>query len=274
MKIYLAKHAGFCFGVKRAMDIAAKLVREDNVYTFGPLIHNPQVIKDLEKKGIKCIEELNEIVEGKIIIRAHGVPPQTIQEIKELGLEVVDAVCPYVKKVHNLTKKLQEDGYQVVIFGEKEHPEVIGIKGNSENAIVIEDLEEAEKLNNYKKIGLVSQTTQPKEKFEKIAKELKKHTKELKLYNTICDATEKRQQAAIELSKKVDLMIVLGGYNSGNTRRLAELCGKETETLHVEKFLDINQKVLKEKNDIGITAGASTPDYLIKELIQELSNIR
>ncbi|MDP2907436.1 MAG: 4-hydroxy-3-methylbut-2-enyl diphosphate reductase [Nanoarchaeota archaeon] len=270
MKVYLAEHAGFCFGVKRAIDLATKLIGQENVYTLGPLIHNPQVIEGMEKNGIRCIEDLTEIPEGKIIIRAHGVPLQTIQKAKQKGLEVIDATCPYVKKVHNITKKLQNQGYQVIIFGEKEHPEVIGVKGNSENAIVIENLEEAQKLSGYKSIGVVSQTTQSKEKFETVIEELKNHTKDLTVYNTICDATEKRQQSAVELSKKVDLMIVLGGLNSGNTRRLAELCNKETTTIHVEKFSDIEKKILENKENVGITAGASTPDYMIKELIQGL----
>ncbi len=272
MKVYLAEHAGFCFGVKRAIDLATKLVGQEKVYTLGPLIHNPQVIEDLEKNGIRCIEDLTEILEGKIIIRAHGVPPQTIQKAKQKGLGVIDATCPYVKKVHNITKKLQKQGYQVIIFGEKQHPEVIGVKGNSENALVIENLEELTTIGGYEKIGLVSQTTQSPKKYETIAEELKKHAKELKVYSTICDATEKRQQSAVELSKKVDLMIVLGGLNSGNTRRLAELCSKETATIHVEKFSDIEKKILENKENVGITAGASTPDYLIKELVQQLES--
>lgn len=270
MKVYLAEHAGFCFGVKRAIDIATKLIGQENVYTLGPLIHNPQVIEDLEKNGIKCLEDLTEIPSGKIIIRAHGVPPKTIQEAEQKGLEVIDATCPYVKKVHNITKKLQDQEYQVIIFGEKDHPEVIGVKGNSENAIVIENPEEIASIGSYKKIGLVSQTTQSPKKYEIIAEELKKHAKELKVYNTICDATEKRQQSAVDLAKKVDLMIVLGGLNSGNTRRLAELCNKETTTVHVEKYSDIEKKVLEGKETVGITAGASTPNYLIKELVREL----
>ncbi len=272
MKIYLAEHAGFCFGVKRAIDIATKLTGQKNVYTLGPLIHNPQVIEDLEQKGIKCAENLSEIPKGKVIIRAHGVPPQLLRKAQESGLEVIDATCPYVKKVHSLTQELQEKKYQVIIFGEKEHPEVIGVKGNSENAIVIENLEEAQKLGNYESIGAVSQTTQLREKFETITEELKNHAKNLTVYNTICDATEKRQQSATTLAKKVDLMIILGGLNSGNTRRLAELCNKETTTLHVEKFSDIEKKILENKENVGITAGASTPDYLIKELVQQLES--
>lgn len=272
MKVQLAEHLGFCFGVKRAMDIVTKLTGEDNVYTLGPLIHNPQVVKDLEEKGIKYVEKIADVPKGKVVIRAHGAPSKVIQQAKDNGLETIDATCPYVKKVHEIIKKLQKNNYQIIILGEKKHPEVIGLKENSENAIVIENLEEAKKIDYYEKIGMVSQTTQSKERFEKIVEELKKHAKELKVYNTICDATEKRQQAATDLAKKVDLMIVLGGYNSGNTKRLAELCSKETETVHVEKYSDINEKVLKGKENIGITAGASTPDYLIKELIQELNH--
>jgi len=271
MKIYLAEHAGFCFGVKRAMDIVSELIGEDDVYTLGPLIHNPQVVKDLEEKGIKCIEDLVEIPKGKVVIRAHGVPPETIQKANDLELGVIDATCPYVTKVHNLTKKLDREGYQVIILGEKKHPEVIGIKGNSENAIVIEDLEEVKNLDKYEKIGLVSQTTQSNNKFKLLARKLEKYSDEIKIYNTICNATDERQKAAVKLAEQMDLMIVLGGYNSGNTRRLAELCSEETETLHIEKFSDIDQKVLQGKKKVGVTAGASTPDYLIKELIEELN---
>lgn len=274
MKIHLAKHAGFCFGVRRAMEIVNNLIGEENVHTLGPLIHNPQVVKDLEQKGIKYIETLEEIPAGKVIIRAHGVPPQEIQKAKQLGLEVIDATCPYVKKVHDTTKKLHKENYQVIIFGEENHAEVIGIKGNSETAIIIESSEEARKLGYYEKLGLVSQTTQSKEKFEKTAKELEKHASKLKVYNTICDATAKRQEAAAELAKKVELMIVLGGYNSGNTKRLVELCSKETETVHIEKFSDLEIKILERKKEIGLTAGASTPDYLIKELINKIESYR
>jgi len=272
MEIYLAEHAGFCFGVKRALELAESLAGQENVYTLGPLIHNPQVIKDLEKQGIKCVESLSEIPKGKVIIRAHGVPPQTIFQARALGLKVVDATCPYVKKVHKLTKRLQKGGYQVVIFGEKDHPEVIGVKGNSENSVVLESLEEIATIGYYDKIGVVSQTTQSPKKYGALTEELKKHAKKLEVYNTICDATEKRQQSALELAKKVDLMIVLGGLNSGNTRRLAELCSKETTTVHVEQYSDIEKKILEGKILVGITAGASTPDYLIKELISDLNS--
>lgn len=273
MKIHLAKYAGTCYGVERALNLANEQSGQKNVYTLGQLIHNPQVIDSLEKKGVKCIKKLSEISEGKIIIRAHGVTPQEIQEAEKLGLEVIDATCPYVKKVHNIVKKLYLQGYPSIILGEKKHPEVIGIKGYSKNLMVIANLEEAKKLSNYDKLGLVSQTTQSTDKFEKIIQELENHTKELKVYNTICDATIKRQQAAIELSKKVGVMLVLGGYVSGNTQRLAEICGKETETYHIEQFSDLDKRVLEGKEEIGITAGASTPEYIINKLIKELNLI-
>ncbi|MBU4501167.1 MAG: 4-hydroxy-3-methylbut-2-enyl diphosphate reductase [Nanoarchaeota archaeon] len=272
MKVYLAERAGFCFGVKRAMDIVSELEGEEDVYTFGPLIHNPQVVEKLRQKGIKCAENIKDIVKGKVVIRAHGVSPRTIQELKELKLKIVDATCPYVKKVHKLTKKLDQEGYQVIILGEKEHPEVIGIKGNSENAIVIEKLEDIESLKSYSKIGLVSQTTQSKDKFKLLSDKLTDYADELKVYNTICNATEQRQKTAVKLAKQMDLIIVLGGYNSGNTRRLAELCSKETETVHIEQFSDLDKAILDDKEKVGVTAGASTPDYLIEDLIQKLES--
>ncbi|MCG2718565.1 MAG: 4-hydroxy-3-methylbut-2-enyl diphosphate reductase [Nanoarchaeota archaeon] len=272
MKVYLAERAGFCFGVKRAMDIVSELEGEEDVYTFGPLIHNPQVFEKLRQKGIKCAENIKDIVKGKVVIRAHGVSPRTIQELKELKLKIVDATCPYVKKVHKLTKKLDQEGYQVIILGEKEHPEVIGIKGNSENAIVIEKLEDIESLKSYSKIGLVSQTTQSKDKFKLLSDKLTDYADELKVYNTICNATEQRQKTAVKLAKQMDLIIVLGGYNSGNTRRLAELCSKETETVHIEQFSDLDKAILDDKEKVGVTAGASTPDYLIEDLIQKLES--
>jgi len=268
VNIHIAEHSGTCYGVERALEIARDQEGK-KVYTLGSLIHNKRVIEDLEKKGVKYIEDISGISSGKVIIRAHGVGPKIIREIKAKGLEVIDATCPYVKKVHNLAKKLDKD-YQLVILGEKEHPEVVGIKGYAEKSIVVENLEDAEKLGEYEKIGLVSQTTQSKEKLDKIILELEKHTKYLKVYNTICDATVKRQDSAINLAKKVELMIVLGGYNSGNTRRLAELCNEYVETYHIESFLDLDKKVLEGKEEIGLTAGASTPDNQIKEIVKNL----
>ncbi len=280
METILAPKAGFCFGVKRALDLAMKTARETNkkIYTLGPLIHNPQVVEDLSQKGIKVVKDLSEIPdEGVIIVRSHGVGPEIFNKANELGLQIVDATCPFVKKAQKLAKELNEQGYQVVVVGDREHPEVTGIIGwTGQQAIVIETPEQAEKLQPFKKIGIISQTTQPEENFEQIVSVLQDRAEDVKVYNTICNATKDRQDAAVELAKKVDVMIVIGGKNSANTQKLARLCANTgTRTYHIETADEIKKHWLTGKKLIGITAGASTPDWIIEEVksyMEEITN--
>ncbi len=269
-KVVLAKNSGFCFGVKRAIDLALKT--KEKVYTLGPLIHNPQVIAQLEQEGIVAIDSIDDIEKGKIIIRAHGIPGSVIKRAEEKELLVIDATCPFVQNVQQIAESLSTDGYQVVIIGEANHPEVIGIADRVKNPIIIEDVSEVSEIGQFEKIGVVAQTTQSVENYKKAIHELKKHSKKLKVFNTICNATKKNQDAAKNLAKNVDLMIVVGGYNSGNTRRLAKLCSDIVETKHIEIADELKRKWFEKIEIIGVTGGASTPDWIIHEVIKRIEN--
>jgi 4-hydroxy-3-methylbut-2-enyl diphosphate reductase len=272
MKVKLSKKHGFCFGVKKAIDCVLKL--EGEVNTLGPLIHNPQFVKELAEKGIKPVSSIDEINSKTVIIRTHGIPDKIIDELNKRNINIINLTCPFVKTVQNHAKELEKQGYKVIIIGEKGHPEVEAIKSNLKDAIIIENIEEAKAIKNYEKIGIVAQTTQKVEYFLNIAEELKKHTKETKLINTICNATQERQEAALELAKEVDIMIVIGGYNSANTKQLTKLCEAIVETKHIETEDDLNKSWFKDKNIVGITAGASTPDSIIKKVKERLSFIK
>lgn len=248
---------------------------------MGQLIHNNQVIEYLESLGIKTVLNPKENIEGICIIRTHGTTPQIIDLIKQKGCEVLDATCPDVKRVQDKARLLASKGYQVVIIGKPDHPEVIAIKANAElgvdkEALVISSCEEA---NNYietfktaSKIGIVIQTTQKKENFIEILQIISKYAKELKFYNTICNATCKRQEAAKNLAKKVDLMIVAGSKSSANTTHLAEIIGKNTKTIHIETKEELKnyQEIIINAKKIGVTAGASTPENVINDILTTL----
>lgn len=270
MKTILAPKAGFCPGVKRALDLAQKTARESEqpIFTLGPLIHNPQVVEDLSKKGINVVEDIEDIPEGVIIIRSHGVGAETFHKAGEMGLQIVDATCHFVKKAHELAQELSASGYQVVVVGDREHPEVTGIIGwTGEMGIVVETPEEAEKIPLKNKVGVISQTTQPEENFKKIVSVLESRAQEVKAYNTICHATRDRQSAARDLARQVGLMIVVGGKESANTQKLARICAETgTTTYHIETVDDIDKNWFKDINVVGITAGASTPEWIIEEV--------
>lgn len=275
MDIIIAGEAGFCFGVKRAIESAMETAQDSNtpVYTLGPIIHNPQVVKKLEEKGVKAIDSLDEITEGTVIIRSHGVSPAVIKAAREKGLHVVDATCPFVKKAQKEAKNLVDEGYQTIIFGDPDHPEVKGICGSTEGkAYIVNDIKDLHSLELSNKIGFVAQTTKSPESFRDLISAVIERSKELKVYNTICNTTESRQESARKLAKNVDVMFVIGGYNSANTKRLAEICLETgTPTYHIETAAEINKQWLENKEKIGITAGASTPEWLIKEVIEAMS---
>ncbi|MFW6269782.1 MAG: bifunctional 4-hydroxy-3-methylbut-2-enyl diphosphate reductase/30S ribosomal protein S1 [Bacillota bacterium] len=275
MEIFSAKEAGFCFGVKRAIASAKEAASENgtSVYTLGPIIHNPQVVNDLENLGVKAVDSIDVIDEGTVIIRSHGVSPKIIEEAKKKRLQILDTTCPFVKKAQDYAKKLIEDGYQTIIYGDHDHPEVVGIYGaTNEKAIIISNKEDLKKIKIAKKVGFVAQTTKSPASYKKIISSVIERIKELKVHNTICNTTEIRQQSAAELAKKVDMMFVIGGHNSANTNRLAEICRQSnTPTYHIETAAEIDKQCLKNKEKIGITAGASTPDWIIKEVIEAMS---
>ena len=278
MELKVAKTAGFCFGVARALDIVEKCAEDkDNKYhTLGPIIHNSHVVDELSKKGISPIESLDEIKSGeKLIIRTHGVGKETYDEMEKCGIEIIDVTCPFVKKIHNIVKEYYEKGYQIVIAGDKTHPEVKGIDGWCENsAVILADEKEAEFTNfGEKPVCIVSQTTFVKDIFKKIVFFLKKTCKDIVVFDTICNATDERQKEAYELAQKSDAMIVLGGRHSSNTQKLYSICKSVCEnTFLLEHIGELNSVCNFDSQRVGITAGASTPAVIIKEAIGRMEN--
>ena len=275
MEVRLAKSAGFCFGVQRAVEqVYSHAEKGEGIYTYGPIIHNEEVVKDLEKKGVRVIDEdsLDSIKEGTVIIRSHGVEKAVCDHIQSLGLTCVDATCPFVKRIHKVVEKESVAGKQIVIIGSAVHPEVVGIMGwSSTPAIVIETEEEAENftLSEDKEICVVSQTTFNYIKFNKIVEKLTKRGYNVSVVNTICNATEERQTEAREIAREADVMIVIGGKHSSNTRKLYEICARECEhTYFIQTLADLKLEELPNKSVglVGITAGASTPNNIIEEV--------
>ena len=266
MEVILAEHLGFCYGVKRAIKIAKKNAGGKSC-TLGPIIHNPQMVERLKSEGVGMTEDLNSVSEGTIIIRSHGVGPQTYEEIQRRGLNLVDATCTHVKKAQLSAKELADGGYSVVIIGEKKHPEVKSIfEWTNNTATIIENETEAENFAPCQKLGIVSQTTISEEHFNKVILKLLNKSKDIRILRTICTATEQRQKAAMELADKVDVMIVVGGKNSANTTKLAKLCKSKCRTYHIETAEEISPEWFNQCKKIGITAGASTPDWIIREV--------
>ncbi len=274
MEVILAKSAGFCFGVKRAVDTVYEQIESgDKIYTYGPIIHNEEVVKDLERKGVEVIESdemLSQKGEGTVVIRSHGVEKSVCDRIEACGLKCVDATCPFVKKIHRIVAQRSEEGYLIVIIGNPDHPEVQGICGWSKTPpIVIETPEEAEKFTapEGQKICVVSQTTFNYNKFQDLVEIFEKKGYDIIVVNTICNATEERQTEARNIASRVDVMIVIGGTHSSNTRKLYEICKKECEnTYFIQTLDDLHLDLPKSAKLVGITAGASTPNNIIEEV--------
>ncbi len=274
MEVILAKSAGFCFGVKRAVEKAYEQIDSGRrIYTYGPIIHNEEVVRDLEERGVKVIEnekELAELKEGAVVIRSHGVPKQIYELINRNGLECIDVTCPFVKRIHNIVEKESGDGRQIIIIGNNGHPEVEGIKGWSHTpAAVIESVKEAEefKADPRKPLCIVSQTTFNYNKFQELVEIFQKRGYNVNVVNTICNATEERQKEAGEIAAKVDVMIVIGGRHSSNTQKLYEICrGKCAATYFIQTLEDLHLELPKTAALVGITAGASTPNNIIEEV--------
>lgn len=276
LEIITAEEAGFCFGVKRAIDLVQDAVKNNddkNVYTLGPLIHNPQVVEDLKEKGVNLVDSVDDIEEGVLVIRTHGVEPDVLKRANEKGIDIINATCPFVKNAHIYAKELVDNNYQTFIFGDKNHPEVKGIYGHTnDSGIIIESTEDLNKMKLKDNVGLVAQTTQSYEEYLEIIEYILPKVKELKVYNTICNTTGNRQEEAKKLAKKVDVMLVVGGHNSANTQRLAEICAEtNTPTFHIETVDELNWDKISNANKIGLTAGASTPDWIIKEVLEIMS---
>jgi 4-hydroxy-3-methylbut-2-enyl diphosphate reductase len=271
-KIIVAKEAGTCFGVRRALDIVEKALAEHGapICTLGPVIHNPRVVADLEARGVRAVSSPAEAMGRPLVLRAHGVAPEVEDEARALGA-VHDATCPLVKRVHDIVERLAASGYDVVIAGEKGHSEVLGTLGHAPGSFVAGSAEDVLSLGSGKptgRIGVVAQTTLERDVLSAICDALLDRSNELLVHNTICDATSKRQGAAAELAKVADVMLVLGGRNSANTRHLADICqGSCTSTHHVEGADEIEPSWFDGAGLIGVTAGASTPQDQIDELV-------
>ena len=274
MNVTLAKSAGFCFGVRDALTVAEGLdPKKEDIYILGKLIHNPQAIKRLEEKGIKSIDSIDKVEKGTIVISAHGVPDSTIEKAKAKGLKIIDTTCPLVKSVHNIGKIMEKRELQVVIYGEKNHTEVKGTKGNLKKPIVVSNIEEVDKLDKDKNYAIISQTTNNVQDFQQIKNKFESDFKSAKVIDTICQPTKERQSSALELAKNSDIMIVVGGYISANTRNLAVRCSEFTETHHIETANELEKEWFKGKGNVGVTAGASTPDYLIKDVMDKIKEL-
>ncbi len=273
MRVLVAEKCGFCHGVRNAISVAKEiLAADDEVYSLGPIIHNKDVVDRLAKSGLTTVGDVQEIHSGTVLIRSHGAAPAQIARLKEKGLNIVDATCVLVKRVQHIATELESDGYKVVIIGEENHPEVRAVVGCAKDAVVIADESDLHKLPRNAKLGVVCQTTQNPEYVGRMLGAIGRGSfSELKVINTLCKEAIKRQESAVQLCRQVDIMFVLGGLESANTRRLAELCrGVNTQTFHLQNWAELDESVLSGKNTAGVTAGASTPDWIIHEFVRNL----
>ncbi len=277
MKVITAKTAGFCFGVERAVNTVYEQIeahRGETIYTFGPIIHNEEVIKDLEKKGVMVLhteEELDTLEKGVVIIRSHGVEKRIYDKLNKKGIVIVDATCPFVKKIHNIVQKESNLGKYIIIIGNPEHPEVEGIRGWAGDRVsVVQTAEDIKNLLlcNEEKVCVVSQTTFNYNKFQDLVEIIRKKSYDICVLNTICNATKERQTEAQRIAEEVDAMIVIGDKNSSNTQKLFEICASAcNDTYYIQTLDDLNMNQLGSVvKTVGITAGASTPNNIIEEV--------
>lgn len=277
LNILVADYSGFCFGVKKAVSTVYNTTNNEggSIYTYGPIIHNGKVVNELEQKGIRQLPSTDVLKENDtVIIRSHGVSKKVIYDLEQKKVNIIDATCPYVDSIHRKVEEFYNKGYQIIIIGDPSHPEVEGINGWCEGTAIIVDTEEQiDDLGKYSKVCIVAQTTINSNKWKNIVSALLSVSKEIIVFNTICNATEQRQKSAQEISKKSDAVIVLGGFNSSNTRKLVEICRVHCpRTYHLESIDELNIHDIADVKTLGITAGASTPDCIIKEAIDKMSN--
>jgi len=277
VKIVLGESAGFCFGVKRATRMAFAATEEhqgERICSLGPIIHSPQLVKRLEEQGVEVVRRVADISGGVVIIRSHGVTAEEMEEIEDRRLAVVDATCPFVKKAQEYAGLLSDQGYALVLVGEREHPEVRGIVSYARDGevYVVSGRREAEEVPARKRIGVVAQTTQSYANLREVIDVCLGKSQELRVYNTICDATSVRQNEARAIAGQVDLMLVIGGFNSANTTRLAQICRElQPNTHHIETADEIAPEWFAGVSSVGITAGASTPQWIIDEVVEKAS---
>ncbi len=277
MRVRIAREAGICYGVERALRLAENAAKAPGqVSTLGPLIHNPRVVTELEGKGVKVVSDPSEVARGDtLVIRTHGVAPQVIEAAHARGLSIVDATCPYVRKVHQAVRSLVNDDYRVLIVGDANHPEVIAVRACADDAaLVVSDPADLPDDLTDARVGIVVQTTQTPKVLQAIVDALLERVAELKVFNTICDATSKRQEAARALAQESDCMIVVGGHNSGNTKRLAEICAATgTPTHHIESSDELDPSWFVGVENVGVTAGASTPEVQLGTIVEYIKEL-
>ena len=282
-ELTIAKSAGFCFGVTRAVNMVYEAIEKENVpiYTYGPIIHNDEVVKDMEKNGVTVINDLDELSshkKGVMIIRSHGISKAEYDKIKDCGFEVLNATCPFVSKIHRYVEDYSSKGYDIIIVGSPKHPEVCGIKGWAEekcHVTIINSPEDAEKYtkNSTKKLCIVSQTTFNYNKFQDIVEIIAKKGYDITVLNTICNATEVRQTEARKVAQCSDVMIVIGDRHSSNTQKLFEICKNECKnTYYIQTSDEMDYTQIRSNNNVGITAGASTPNNIIEEVSKNVRN--
>ncbi|MCI5517124.1 4-hydroxy-3-methylbut-2-enyl diphosphate reductase [Roseburia sp. MUC/MUC-530-WT-4D] len=282
MNVKLAKSAGFCFGVKRAVNMVYDRIGQTDmpIYTYGPIIHNEEVVKDMESKGVHVVEDLSDLAtlpKGIIIIRSHGISKSEYDQMQEAGFEIVDATCPFVLKIHRLVREYSMKGHYIIIVGNENHPEVQGIRGWVEESgvSIIATKEDADNfaLPDAVPVTIVSQTTFNYNKFQELVEIITKKGYDINVLNTICNATEERQTEARSIAKESDAMIVIGGKSSSNTQKLFEICKNEcANTYYIQTSSDMDYTKLRSINNVGITAGASTPNNIIEEVSKNVRN--
>lgn len=273
MEVLLAEKCGFCPGVRNAIKLAEKTLSEEKeVYCLGPIIHNEDVVRRLSEAGLTTISSIDEINSGTVLIRSHGATSEELEKIKRKGLKIVDATCVLVKRVQQIARMLNEEGWRVIIVGDRNHPEVKAVVGSAPDVRVVAGPEDLGNLRTNEKLGIICQTTQSPEYFAKtVSAILEKGFSELRIVNTLCRETIARQEAAVKLCRQVDVMFVLGGLHSANTQKLAELCKKHNpQTFHLQNWQELDKKVLSGKRTAGVTAGASTPDWVIEDFVRHL----
>lgn len=278
MKVLLAKSAGFCFGVKRATKMAFESAEQHRrICSLGPIIHSPQLVEKLEEQGVQVVKDVEGVPAGAaVIVRSHGITCEELQQLNDQKIEVIDATCPFVKNAQNYAAQLSDEGYVVLIVGEEEHPEVQGIRSFARNAEahVVASMEQAEALPRRRRIGIVAQTTQSIENLRQVVDSCLGKCYELRVFNTICDATTVRQDEARELAKQADVVLVLGGFNSANTNRLSQICEEiQPRTYHIETATEIVAEWFEDAETVAITAGASTPQWIIDEAVNRVTEI-
>ncbi len=284
-RILIARSAGFCFGVKRAISIADETAGKtagvdagtENlpIHSLGPLIHNPQAVEELEKKGVRVVESVDDIPCGKVIVRSHGISRKDAEALAGKTVQIIDATCPFVKKAQEYARSLSREGYAVTVVGDANHPEVKSIISYIQPGVpILTSLSDIQETAGIRKMGIVAQTTQSFENLMECVSVALKKIPEVRVYNTICHATVLRQKESTAVARKADVMIVLGGYNSANTRRLAEICREfNPQVHHIETASELSPESLSGVSCVGVTAGASTPEWIIEELVDRIRKI-